>query len=113
MSLIRPIPKADISGKVSHITGNDASNRHNTTVWIPTDSRDLVLKWRKSADTKPVMVGTFHLDLKGLILAGHCKLAGTTKSKIRFNIYHDKDRWLRVRDKRADGGGVEIERLEW
>jgi hypothetical protein len=110
MSLITPIAKADRSGKVSEITGNDTSNRFNTTVWVYSDTRDLELKWRVSADTTAVPVGIFRLDLKGLLEAGHCTPAG---KKIRFNIYHDEDRWLRVRDKRADGGGTELARLDW
>ena len=110
MNLIQPITKPDTSEKVSHITGNDDSRRHNTTVWVYSDRRDLELKWRKTADTKAVPVGVFRLDLKGLLKAGHCTPAG---KKIRFNIYHDDDRWLRVRDKRADGGGEKIVKLDW
>jgi hypothetical protein len=115
MNLIQHITKPEPRGKVSHITGNDTSRRHNTTLWIPTDTRDLVLKWRKSAETKPVTVGVFHLDLKGLLQGGHCKLVGKTKSKIRFNIYREDDRWLRVRDKRdrLHDDSEKIAQLDW
>lgn len=75
MNLIQPITKPDTSGKVSRITGKDDSRRHNTTVWIYSDTRDLGLKWRKSADTNALPVRVFRLDLKGLLKAGHCTSA--------------------------------------
>jgi hypothetical protein len=110
MALIEKIESLDQSQKTSRITGNDASRRHNTTVWVSTDTRTLVLKWRKSADSKAVSVGTFDLDLKNLVEQGHCKREG---QKIRFTIYHDDDRWLRVRIYRAQGVGVELAKLDW
>ena len=113
MKLIKEIQKPGFEGKVSRVTGNDTSGRHNTTVWVYTDTRELVLKWRKSADTAEVPVGMFRLDLKGLLKAGHCKMEGNGRHKIRFNIYHDDDRWLRVRVKRKDSGGESVAQLAW
>lgn len=113
MKFIEEIQKPGSGAKVSYVTGNDTSGRHNTTVWVYTDTRELVLKWRKSADTAKVPVGVFRLDLKGLLKAGHCKMEGQGGHKIRFNIYHDKDRWLRVRIKRKDRGGEPLTQLEW
>lgn len=113
MKLIEEIQKPGLCGKLSRVTGNDTSGRHNTTVWVYTDTRDLVLMWRKSADTAALPVGVFRLDLKGLLKAGHCKVEGNGGHKIRFNIYHDADRWLRVRVKRKDGGGEAVARLDW
>jgi hypothetical protein len=110
MNLIKQIQKPDHTCRVSRITGNDASRRHNTTVWVSTDTRDLVLKWRESSDSKEILVGAVHLDLQNLVEQGHCKREGR---KIRFTIYHDDDRWLRVRIFRAASGGVELAKLDW
>jgi hypothetical protein len=113
MALIEKIKAPGRSVKISRITGNDDSAQHNTTVWVYTDTRDLVLKWRKSVDTEAVPVGIFLLDLRGLLAAGLCERTGKGGNKIRFNIYHDDDRWLRVRVKRRDGGGERLVRLDW
>lgn len=41
---------------------------------------------------------------------GYCKQEG---DKVRFTIWHDDDRWLRIRVHRADKGGLEVARLDW
>jgi hypothetical protein len=110
METVPQIDQADVRKPLSRCTGNDASARFYTILWNPSATRDLKLHWKKSAGSKVVPVGIFRLRLEEWVKQGHCKREG---DKIRFTIWHDADRWLRVRIHRADGGGLEIARLDW
>lgn len=110
MNLIKRIPESELRKPSSRCTGNDASGNFYTTRWNPSDARDLKLSWRKSVSSGVVIAGFFHLYLEELIRQDFCK---REEDKIRFTIWHDDDRWLRVRIRRTVGGVVPITQLDW
>lgn len=110
METIAKIAQSEIRKPFSRCTGNDASGNYYTILWNPSATRDLQLHWKESAGSSAVPVGIFRLRLEEWVKQGHCKREG---DKIRFTIWHDDDRWLRVRIQRAGGGGLKVARLDW
>ena len=110
METIAQIALSEVRKPMSRCIGNDASGNFYTILWNPSATRDLKLHWKKSAGSTVVLVGIFRLRLEEWSKQGHCKREG---DKIRFTIWHDDDRWLRVRIHRADGGGLKVARLDW
>lgn len=110
METMEQIARSEVRKPFSRCTGNDASGNFYTILWNPSATRDLELRWKKSMGSLVVPVGIFRLRLQEWVKQGHCKREG---DKIRFTIWHDDDRWLRIRSHRADGGGLKVARLDW
>ena len=107
--LVKRIEEEEQREPISRWTGNDASNRHHTGLLNPSESRDFVLRWKKSAsDNHPGLIGFFRLRLEQLVAAGWCKREG---DKVRVTFYHDEEGVIRLRIRKADGGGILIPRI--
>jgi hypothetical protein len=108
-TLVKEIEESELRKPISRWTGNDASRQHHTGLLNPSESRDFVLHWKKSAgDYHPELVGYFRLRLEQLVTAGWCKREG---DKIRVTFYHDQDGVIRLRVRRAEAGGIVIPRI--
>lgn len=98
------ITEIQLENPISRWTGNDVSGKWNTTLLKRTETRDLVLHWRRSARHPPRLVGFFRLHVEDLIASGYCR--AMTCHKVRINLFHDNDGGIRLRLRRTDGGGL-------
>lgn len=75
-------------------TGNDTTNRHacHHHVVVPRKETPMLLDlyWRNSSDAPPWHVGSFRLDLVGLLAYGYIREEGTSDS-VRVRIHRDGD----------------------
>ncbi|MEN8679492.1 MAG: hypothetical protein ABF391_05500 [Akkermansiaceae bacterium] len=110
MKRIKRIDLAEIRKPHSKWTGNDASGNYQTGLLNPSDTRDFTLYWKKDATEEPLLVGYFRFRIEMLIESGHCYRHG---DKVRINIFHDRDKWLRVRSSRGGNDGVQLAKLPW
>lgn len=99
MKLLEKIEEKELGAVVSRWTGNDASGYFNSALVNITDTRDLVLHWRKTKDHKPVFVGCFRMYPRNLIRAGHCAEKG---GKVRIILYHIENGDIRLSGHRHD-----------
>ena len=106
--LVRRVDSVGGSIRCRKWTGNDESRRnHNGKVPLDQSPLTMCLSWKKSPRDPVNLIGTFELNLEGLLEEGYIRLETNSDKEVRLRFYHGWDNTIYIQT-RSKEPGLEI-----